>query len=77
MNNNKSTLNVTLTGFGPFMSVTDNPSDKLVKLMESEFPSHFQNTQINLFHTEVISVDQTSVDNTISKSKKKFYTIKA
>lgn len=67
----KPKLNVVLTGFGPFMSVTNNPSDSLVKMLAEGFNTRFKSKNIVLFHNETVSVDQTSVDTCIAKIKQK------
>lgn len=63
-------FNVIITGFGPFMGITDNPSDRLVKMIAGEFNARYLGTNINLFHSEILDVCGKSVDDCIERLRK-------
>jgi len=57
------TLQVVVTGYGPFMNVLENPSADLQKEILKEFENRFgSNSGIQLFHGEVLVVHSKDVN---------------
>ena len=54
-------LNVVVTAFGPFMTITENPSDYVRKHIISQFEKKFADTNIVLFDTNQLPVEDDMV----------------
>jgi pyrrolidone-carboxylate peptidase len=65
----KFTYQVIVTGYGPFMSITRNPSHDLQELIAKNFAKHFgfQNKPFNLLYTCMIPVETDHVDRVINE----------
>jgi len=74
-NNNKTNLinktckelRVYLTGYGPFMDVTDNPSQALVNAIIKEKSEIEKDIGISIVYNDILNVNTTHVDETIPK----------
>lgn len=72
MSEQEGTYRVIITGFGPFMTITENPSADIQKLVVQNFQSHFPvDGKVQLLHNGVIIVERDHVDKEISEIQAK------
>src|SRR5690349_4404454 len=60
-------INLFLTGYGPFMSVTESPSQKLVESIFEEKLNLENDNKLELKFNEIFEVDCDYVSNNITK----------
>lgn len=57
---------VVVTGYGPFMSIKENPSGEIATLVAKQFSDFFgEESAVKLLHTAVIVVERDEVDKEI------------
>ena len=57
---------VVVTGYGPFMSIKENPSGEIAQLVAKNLPSFFgDQSEVKLLHSAVIVVEKDEVDKEI------------